>query len=87
VNEKRFYVYILKSLSAKDKYYVGYTSDLSRRLEQHNNGSQVYSRRYTPWELITYICFPDQKTATEFEKYLKNSSGKAFLKKRLVPQF
>ena len=30
-----FYIYILYSESF-DKYYVGYTSDITRRLEEHN---------------------------------------------------
>jgi predicted GIY-YIG superfamily endonuclease len=29
-----YYVYILKSLGLKDKIYIGYTSDLKKRLPQ-----------------------------------------------------
>lgn len=33
--EKNHYVYILKAIS-KNKYYIGYTINLKRRLKQHN---------------------------------------------------
>ena len=81
---KRFVVYILRSVPRPDKYYVGFTTDLKRRVEEHKQGSQVYSHRYAPWRVATYVVSMDQATALTFEKYLKSSSGKAFLRKRLV---
>ncbi len=79
------YVYLLRSVNNPEKVYVGFTTDIDRRLNEHNSGSQIYSRRYAPWELLTYITFNERSLATSFEKYLKTSSGKAFLKKRLIP--
>ena len=81
---KQRHVYILRSVEHPAKYYVGLTYDLSRRLAEHNSGSQVYSRRYAPWELVTWVTFSDPQLASDFEKYLKTPSGKAFLRKRLV---
>ena len=78
------YVYILQSVGTVEKYYVGLTYDLSRRLDEHNSGSQIYSRRYAPWRLVTWVTFTDPDVAAHFEKYLKTPSGKAFLHKRLV---
>ncbi len=34
---KWFYVYILKS-EKDNKFYTGYTSDLKRRIDEHNSG-------------------------------------------------
>ncbi len=82
--KKEYFVYILRSLDFPDKFYVGYTNDVRRRLEEHNSGSQIYSRRYAPWQIVTYITFTDCQIARRFEKYLKTPSGKAFLGKRLV---
>ncbi len=42
------HVYILESLRRPEKQYVGLTYDIDRRLQEHNAGSQIYSRRYAP---------------------------------------
>jgi predicted GIY-YIG superfamily endonuclease len=78
-----FYVYILRSTSDPDRYYVGLTSDLRARLKKHNAGEVPHSSKFTPWELKTYIAFSDEQQAIAFEKYLKSASGRAFAKKRL----
>jgi putative endonuclease len=78
------YVYILRSISQPDKLYVGLTENLERRLAEHNSGSQIYSRRYAPWEMVTYVAFSDPTVAADFEKYLKTPSGKALCRKRLT---
>ena len=77
-------VYILKSLKDPKRYYIGMTQDLDRRLREHNGDSSGYSKRYTPWNLETYITFKNKSLAEKFEVYLKAGSGQAFLKKRLI---
>jgi len=80
-----YYVYILKSKSNPDKYYVGYTNNIKRRILQHNEApTSNHTSIYGPWELLRYIAFTESKKARKFEKYLKTPSGKAFLNKRLV---
>jgi len=81
---QKYYVYILRSIVIPDKYYVGYTANISRRLEEHNTKSQIYSKRYAPWRLITYIVFNNSERAKGFEEYLKTHSGRAFLGKHLI---
>ncbi|MES2962019.1 MAG: GIY-YIG nuclease family protein [Pseudomonadota bacterium] len=78
-----YYTYILKSISpsSQEKTYIGYTSDLKKRLERHNSGECNFTSKYTPWELQSYFAFRDKKTALNFEKYLKSFSGKAFANK------
>ena len=80
----KHYVYILTSNSDPTKIYVGYTEDIRRRLNEHNMGTQMYTRRYAPWRLQMYLVFQERKNATDFEKYLKTSSGKAFIKKHFI---
>ena len=77
-------VYILTSKKYPARYYIGVTRDLERRIEEHNNGDSLYTKRYMPWELQTYIVFKDKARAGEFEKYLKSGSGFAFLKRRFL---
>lgn len=78
-----YYVYILRSKSDPDRYYVGLTSDLRARLKRHNAGEVPHTSKFTPWELKTYVAFSDEQQAIAFEKYLKSASGRAFAKKRL----
>jgi putative endonuclease len=81
------FVYVLRSLSEPTKTYVGFTTRLDERLAEHNDGSQIYSHRYAPWERVTYTAFSDRETALAFEKYLKSPSGKAFIQKHLLKSF
>jgi putative endonuclease len=77
------YVYILRSLTHVDRYYVGVTADLRSRLKKHNAGEVSHTSKFGPWEIKTYVAFSDEKQAFAFEKYLKSPSGRAFSKRRL----
>jgi len=77
------YVYLLQSDTAADQHYVGLTTDLKRRLVDHNAGKSFHTSKFTPWRLVTYIAFSDQAKATAFERNLKSGSGHAFARKRL----
>ena len=76
-------MYILQSTVDPDRFYVGLTDDLRARLKAHNARRVRYTAKYTPWRLKTYIAFSDRARAAQFERYLKSSSGRAFLKTRL----
>lgn len=77
-------VYILTSCQHPERYYIGITNDLERRLKEHNAGDSIYSKRYAPWQLETHITFRSKQRAEDFEKYLKSGSGFAFIKRRLL---
>ncbi|MEE8360141.1 MAG: GIY-YIG nuclease family protein [Candidatus Omnitrophota bacterium] len=79
-----YYVYIARSKKKPKIFYAGYTSNIQKRIERHNSGWSVYSKRYAPWYIETYICFAEKRLALQFENYLKSASGKAFLTKRLI---
>lgn len=76
-----YYVYIIQSVNNQDKYYVGFTVDLKKRLKKHNEGGSTYTAKYKPWQLKTAIAFDEKDKALKFEKYLKSHSGRAFAKK------
>jgi putative endonuclease len=78
-----FYVYILYSARSKNFYY-GFTKDLRRRLEEHNQGESKATKSGIPWELVCYSAFSDGDVAKDFENYLKTGSGKAFAYKRFM---
>jgi predicted GIY-YIG superfamily endonuclease len=77
------YVYLLESLSAPGERYVGVTSDLKKRLAEHNAGKSSHTSKFTPWRVVTYVAFSDQSRAANFERYLKSGSGHAFANNRL----
>ena len=66
-----FYVYLIKSINFPDQKYIGCTDNLKERLETHNYGGSIYTKPYRPWVMIAYLAFQEEKTAQEFEKYLK----------------
>jgi predicted GIY-YIG superfamily endonuclease len=77
------YVYLLESEAVAGERYVGATSDLKRRLAEHNAGESLHTSKFVPWKLVTYVAFSDGPKAEAFERYLKSGSGHAFAKKRL----
>ena len=78
-----WYVYILKSRT-DGKFYVGSTTDLRRRLQEHNNGQSKSTRNRRPLELEAYIAVKEESTARDLEKYLKTGSGIATLRRRVL---
>ena len=78
-----WYVYLLRSEAFFDQRYVGVTSNLKRRLAEHNAGKSPHTSKYAPWKLVTYLGFSDEQKAETFERYLKSGSGHAFARKRL----
>jgi predicted GIY-YIG superfamily endonuclease len=80
-----YYVYLLESRSSLKKRYMGFTSDLRRRLREHDEGKLPNTARYRPWALATYLAFSSKRQALAFESYLKTGSGYAFSRKRLWP--
>ena len=77
-----FYVYLLQSAAYDDQRYVGLTSDLKRRVAEHNGGRSPHTSKYVPWKLVAYFAFAEREKAAAFEQYLKSGSGQAFANKR-----
>jgi predicted GIY-YIG superfamily endonuclease len=73
-----YYTYVLESLKRPGTRYIGRTSNLQRRLEQHNTGGNRSTARHRPWKLKLYIAFETRDLARNFERYLKSGSGHAF---------
>ncbi|WP_324720359.1 GIY-YIG nuclease family protein [Salinimicrobium sp. HB62] len=74
-----FYVYALSSLN-KNYIYVGLTSNLERRIDQHNSGKEKTTRGYLPFELIFSEICSSRSEARLREKYWKSGTGKEKLK-------
>lgn len=57
-----YYVYILKSRSF-DEIYIRSTNNLLKRFDAHNIGMNISTRRYTPWKLMYYEAYREEKIA------------------------
>ncbi len=73
-------VYILKSLKF-NRYYIGHSKNLEKRLKQHNQGKVKSTKAYRPWECIYTESFVNKQTAYKREMEIKAyKSGLAFKK-------
>ncbi len=58
-----YYIYILFSLKT-NKYYIGSTDDLARRLKHHNAGSTPSTKAGAPdWDIRYTETVPDRAAA------------------------
>ncbi len=70
-----FYVYLLESITTDNDYYLGSTTDLRRRLKEHNSDKGCITTKYKKWKLIYYEAYSTLELAREREKVLKRNRG------------
>jgi predicted GIY-YIG superfamily endonuclease len=83
--EREWWVYVIQSLEKRygrrgrplpGFHYVGCTTDVLRRLRQHNGeivGGGKYTSKHRPWELrAVYGPYADQSEALKAERALKH---------------
>ena len=81
-----YYIYILFSTKS-DKYYIGLTSDVYRRLEQHNNPSAFnkYTSKHLPWQLKIFFEVSDTRgEAMIIERFIKKQKSRVFLERLIA---
>jgi len=77
-----YYVYILKSFNNKyKKTYVGYTNNLKKRINKHNNNKGAKSTKGYKWKLIYKKIFKTKSLAMSYEYKIKR---KRSLRKKLI---
>ncbi len=76
-------VYVIRN--PKGTLYKGYTSDLKRRIEQHNKGNEFsrYTKNKGPWVLVYSEEYEKSSEAIKREKFLKSGKGRELLKEIL----
>ncbi|MEE9166967.1 MAG: GIY-YIG nuclease family protein [Candidatus Neomarinimicrobiota bacterium] len=79
-----YYVYVLKSQSARNWHYIGSCRDPSERMTSHNRGKVRSTKGYRPLELIHKETYPTRSQAYRREMFYKTAKGKAVLKERLL---
>ena len=78
-----FCVYVLLSLK-DDNFYVGYTTDLSRRLDEHFQGRNTSTAPRRPFTLVHCEYYLAKTDAERRERYLKTTKGRRTLRLMLT---
>ena len=68
-----YFVYMLKSLGKDSVTYVGYTNDLKKRINLHNNNKGAKFTKGRKWKLIYKEKHSSKKEAISREYYIKNN--------------
>ena len=72
---EKYFTYVICS-EVDGRYYYGQTSNLEKRIEDHNKGASTYTKRYLPWKLVAYKAVETRSEAMKIEKQLKNCKSK-----------
>jgi putative endonuclease len=77
-----FCIYILYSESS-DRYYVGYTNDVSRRLDEHNTSPHnTYTSKHRPWILKKAISIGEERgVAIRLERAIKSGKSRILIER------
>ena len=68
-----FYVYMLRSIGSNSVTYVGYTSNLKKRISLHNKGKGAKFTRGRKWKLIFKEKCNSKSGAISREYYIKHN--------------
>ena len=73
-----FTVYVIKD--ERDRWYTGYTSDIDRRLWEHNNGFIITTKKGKNWKIMYLKIFDNKHDAIMYERLLKTGKGRDLIK-------
>ena len=78
-----YWIYILENIS-DISWYIGYTSDLKKRIAEHQKGDGARTtKRKIGWKLIYCEGYLNQADAKGRERFLKSGSGRRIFKKQI----
>jgi putative endonuclease len=77
-----FYTYVLRSV-LDNNLYIGYTDDLTKRIQAHDKGLVQATKNRRPLKLVYYEACDSKEKALLREKYFKTGFGRRYLKSRI----
>lgn len=83
----KYFVYVLKS-KIDNKNYYGLTSDLEKRIKDHNTGKVKSTKNRIPLHLVYHETVEGLEKAISKERYFKSGFGRKYVKnkiKKLAP--
>jgi putative endonuclease len=78
-----YYLYILHS-TVNGKYYIGVSSNVVKRVSEHNHGNSRSTKSGKPWKVIHKECFEDFRLAYAREKKLKALKKRAAIERIIM---
>ena len=57
-------------------FYIGFSTNLKRRLAEHTRGASFATKSRGPWKLIYYEAYTEREDAEGREKFLKSGAGR-----------
>ncbi len=76
-------VYILHSETI-DRYYVGFTNNIVRRLEEHNRKKGKFTDAGIPWVLVYSETYDSKQEAMDREEFIKSRKSKVYIKELIA---
>ena len=78
----KYYTYVIECEGGS--YYIGQTSDLYKRWEQHNSGQGAdWTKSHKPNRIIHHEIFPTREEAVDREQKLKTGFGRKWIKREI----
>ena len=81
-SSQNYFIYILFSLK-DNQLYIGYTTSLELRMQEHKFGRVTSTKDRRPLKLVYHEVFIDKNDARAREKFLKSGFGRGQMKKAL----
>ena len=78
-----YFVYVLKS-KKDEKLYCGFTENLERRINEHNNREVPSTKSRAPFELIYFENTGNITEARKRERYFKSGFGRKYIKNKVM---
>lgn len=84
---KMYYLYVIQSISHRGWHYIGTTSDITKRIAEHNRGKTRSTKYYAPFELVHKEEYNDKRQARKREIFLKKTAKarKELFEKTMAP--
>ncbi len=76
------FTYVLRSERDR-RLYIGLTTNIARRIAQHNDGTTTSTKSRRPLTLLYYEAHCSPEDAKRRERYFKTAKGKATLRQIL----
>ena len=73
-----YYTYILKS-QKNNRYYIGSTENVKRRLQEHNWSRTTSTKSGIPWEVVYTETFATRNEAIKREYQIKAKKSRKYI--------
>jgi len=73
-----FILYIIYSQKL-DRFYTGYTTDLDKRLQEHNSGMSSFTAKASDWIIRYQQAFELREQAQKREREIKRKKSRRYI--------